>query len=231
MLTAVPAQLAALLDAHAAAGAPALALRSVVTGSAPLASALAEEAGERLGARVTDFFGTSETGTATIARPADLAAEPGTVGRAALGVRLRVVDGGGRAVTGAPGRLEIASPWRAAGTASGFRPTGDLAILGPSGLLHLRGRTDDVAVVGGHNVDLAGVRRWLAAQGDLVASRLEVVSDARLGSRLVVRARSGTSEAELRRRARQELGAAAAPRDFVLVPERTNGPSRGSGRS
>ena len=68
-----------------------LLLREGVHGPELLAPALAARLTERFGPVVYNLYGSSETGFAAIATPEDLAAAPGTVGRAPLGVRVRAL--------------------------------------------------------------------------------------------------------------------------------------------
>src|SRR5690606_38742986 len=122
----------------------------VVSGSARLAPAVVGTLTSHLGDVVVDIFGSTQTGALTVATPADLRAARGTVGRAAAGVRLAVVDAEGRRCpVGAPGRVALLEgpPGRRRAV-----PTGDLGALDRAGRLRLRGRDDDVVVCGGENV-------------------------------------------------------------------------------
>lgn len=221
VLLAVPAQLSRLLTAVEAAEGPDPRPRRVVTGSAPLDPALAVAVRRRWGEVLVDYFGTSETGTATIARPADLREAPGTVGRPATGMRVLVLDDDGRELpAGAVGRVAVASPWRAAGASGGAVPTGDLGRLDATGRLFLHGRADDLVVTGGHNVSLAPVRQWFAGRPEIAAVTVRAVPDPVLGKAVEAEIKETPDRtadlAVLARQARRDLGP-AAPRTLRRV--------------
>lgn len=221
VLTVVPAQLSGVLDAfeqdeHAwPASAIPTALRRIATGSAPLPPELLARA-QRHGIDVVDFYGSTELGTATIATPEDLRAAPGTVGRPAAGVRIEVVDGAGDPVPpGVVGEVVIHSPWQATSTADGPHAAGDRGHLDVEGRLFLHGRSDDVVVVGGHNVSLERVRRWFAAQPDVETVSVHAVAHDALGHELVAEVTGPVDLDRLADRALAALGSASAPRRLV----------------
>ncbi|WP_420112229.1 AMP-binding protein [Pseudactinotalea sp.] len=218
VLAVVPAQLVMVLDAleaEAAEGAPdpgIVALRRIATGSAPLEGELVERTRRLLGDRLVDFYGSSESGTATIATPEDLRAAPGTVGRPAAGVRVEIVDEDGEPVpAGVVGHVRVTSPWHADSEAERVA-LGDLGHLDEQGRLFIDGRADQIVVVGGHNVSLTRVREWFARQPGVSSAVVHVCEHAELGHELSVEVTGEADPAELRARARTELGSAAAPR-------------------
>ena len=71
------------------------ALRSVLTGAAPLSPALAAEFMDSFGDCLYNGYGSSEVGIATIATPGDLRSAPGTVGRPVHGTTVRILDESG----------------------------------------------------------------------------------------------------------------------------------------
>lgn len=105
-------------------------------------------------------YGTTETGSISLALPADHAAEPETVGRAFPGVTVAVVDEAGRAVPqGELGLMRIRSPGAIAGylddveaTRRAFRDgwfqPGDVGRITASGLIVLAGRNDEMMNLG-----------------------------------------------------------------------------------
>ncbi|HLS16174.1 MAG TPA: fatty acid--CoA ligase family protein [Beutenbergiaceae bacterium] len=212
-LLAVPAQLAGLIEyLDEQPGTQIAALRRIAAGSAPLPQALAARIIDVWGPVLVDYYGTSEAGTATIATSADLVAAPGTVGRAANGVALSITDEHGRrCAPGQVGRIGISSPWRAADSGH-LVSTGDVGYLDETGRLFVLHRADDVVVVGGHNVHVGEVREWFEAQPDVEAATVHPVPDPVLGTRLEVEFTGTADTGELLRRARRELGSAAAPR-------------------
>lgn len=198
VLTGVPEQLARLA---AACGSPPTRIGLVLSGSDRLADpdALATV----LAAPVYDAYGTTETGTVTLATPADRAVRPGTVGRPLPGVRIRERDG----------RLELRSPVLGRGSF-----TADLGFL-RDGLVHVAGRADGVRVTGGENTDPAAVQAWLASRPGVLAASLEDRPDARFGTRsvaLVTASRQLDPDA-LRDELRAEFGPAATPAAVVVA--------------
>ena len=82
------------------------------------------------------------------------------------------------------------------------------------GRLVIDGRVDDMVISGGVNVDLAGVRRAVAALDP--ETEVLAVPDAEWGARVVLFARSGELGA-WRERLRSTLPAAALPRQLVVL--------------
>lgn len=193
-------------------------LAAVVSGAAPLSPALCRRLLDRFGDRVFNVYGTTETGWAAIATPADLRAAPGTVGRAPAGVRVSVRDQDGLALPpGEPGQVYVQG-WEPGGARLA---TGDVGHLDRAGRLLLDGRLDDMVVSGGENVYPGPVEAVLAGHPDVLEVRVEAVSDMEFGQRLRawVRARPGAAltEPQLRAWLRERLAPAERPRDIHLV--------------
>ncbi len=139
-------------------------LRTIVSGSAPLSPALAIQAGQVFGPVLFNLYGSSEAGLISLATPQELLVAPGTVGRALPGVKVRLQplrsaqSGQGEpGSTPGVGRVQVRGPLvvgdaASAGTGTEFYETGDLGWFGPTGLLFLAGRQDDLLVIGGENV-------------------------------------------------------------------------------
>jgi acyl-CoA synthetase (AMP-forming)/AMP-acid ligase II len=196
------------------------ALSAVVTGAAPLSTALSERLLRRFGDRVFNLYGATESGWATLATPADLRAAPGTVGRPPRGVRVSIVDRAGRRLPpGAVGEVHV-DGWQNGGGPVG---TGDLGRLDDVGRLFLVGRTDDMVVSGGENVYPLPVAEALAAHPAVADAVVAPVSDEEFGQRLrafvVPRPASEVSEEELRGWLRSRLSRAEQPRDIVFVSD------------
>lgn len=141
-LVATPAGLAAIAEELGDRPAPA-SLASVVVGGGPLLASRWRRAVSRLGPIIHHIYGSAETGWCTVATPDDLTAAPGTVGRPAAGIELRIVDDEGRPVpVGGVGRLLVRSPMVAdgAGNGDGAVDTGDLAHRDEAGRYFIDGR-------------------------------------------------------------------------------------------
>ena len=216
----LPTQLADLLAAtDTPAGAAALhGLRRIVTGSAPLPEELITRVHQRLGAVLVNYYGSTEAGTVSIARPADLTALPATVGRPATGVQIEIRDHAGRlAPVGQVGQVALRSQWRAAGEPVWIRSS-DRGRLDEAGRLVLVGRSDDAVLVGGHVVSRAAVTAWLQSRPGVAEATVWAQPDERLGTVLVARVRGTADLPTLHADARAALGDAAAPRR--LLPSR-----------
>jgi fatty-acyl-CoA synthase len=207
LIAGVPAQLGGLIGAHLPS------VRLIAAGSARLPQALAESLLENFD--LVDFFGSTETGTATIAVAADLRA--GTVGRPAAGVRVSIVDGAGTVVPrGVEGWVRVSSVLGFAGRSPLL--TGDRGSLDAEGRLRLAGRADGVVVSGGENISVGALVAYLKAQPEIADAVVTVVPDARLDRVLAASVVLGAllTEAELCERVRAQLGKSYVPRHLVM---------------
>ncbi|MFJ2167561.1 non-ribosomal peptide synthetase [Streptomyces griseofuscus] len=177
LLHAIPSVTNALLDAG---GLPPN-LRTVVFGGEPLRRKLVDRVYAETGAEVFNAYGPTEgTVFCTLGPvPRDGTGEP-TIGAAAAGARLHVLDADRRPVPdGAPGELYLGGP----GVAHGYlnRPettaerfvsdpfldggrlyrTGDVVVRTDSGELEFVGRTDNQVKVRGHRIELEEVESRL----------------------------------------------------------------------
>ncbi len=136
-------------------------LRMILSGAAPLPPELAKAVMDRFGDILYNGYASTETGSGTLATPADLRTAPGTVGRPMAGVKLRILDEHGRGLpVGETGRIFIGSPLLFEGytggggkqVIDGLMSTGDIGHLDPQGRLYIDGRDDDMILSGGENV-------------------------------------------------------------------------------
>lgn len=148
------------------------ALRQLGYGTAPITESILRKAMALLpGVQFTQIYGQTEiTGTISVLRPQDhvldgaAATRLRSAGRASWGVRVRVVDDGGRDVTTrANGEIVARSPgvmlgyWQdpeqtAAALRDGWLHTGDIGYLDDDGFLFVVDRKKDMIVTGGENV-------------------------------------------------------------------------------
>lgn len=146
-------------------------MRLFISGSAPLLEDTFREFESRIGMRILERYGMSETGMIT-SNPYDAALGAriaGTVGPALPGVSVRVVDEHDNPVApGVTGHVQVRGPnvfagyWRMPEktqqefTADGWFRTGDLGMLGGQGIpdhyLSIVGRSKDLIISGGYNV-------------------------------------------------------------------------------
>ena len=83
-------------------------LAAVITGSAPLSPSLCRRLLDRLGPCLFNLYGSTEAGIISLATPAELREDPGTVGRPLVGNRVRIVPGTNEIQ--AQGPLVVAAP-------------------------------------------------------------------------------------------------------------------------
>jgi fatty-acyl-CoA synthase len=205
-------------------------LRVIVSGAASLRPELAGDVMDEFGDILFDLYGTTETGWATLATPADLRAAPGTVGRPAHGVAVAVLDGDGSPVPeGQVGEVYVGSGltfggYSGGGTKAivrGLMSTGDLGYLDGRGRLFVVGRADDMVVSGGENVYPREVEDLLAGHPAIADAVVYGVPDDEFGQRLaarVVPAPGATvTREDLVAYVAETLGRHKAPRDVEFV--------------
>ncbi len=164
-LYALPSVLADLARLATGRGNRAPALRRIVTAGERLDPAVAAGIREVFpGAALFQYYGASELGYVTILRPEDFAAHAGSIGRAALGVEVAVLDEqGAPAPRGEIGVLCVRTPFGFSGYLGdprgpdaidhfGWRTVGDLGRLDADGYVYLAGRRDNMVVLRGQNV-------------------------------------------------------------------------------
>jgi long-chain acyl-CoA synthetase len=180
----VPAALRMVLDAGVD-PADLSSLRSVVSGTAPLAPDVAERFTDTYGIAVlTNYAATEFGGSVAGWNLADhqrwWSQKRGSVGRAHPGCELRVVDQSSGAVlaTGEVGLLEV----RAAQLPEhGWVRTTDLAQLDEDGFLWIVGRADQTIIRGGLKVQPEVVQRALERHDAVRSAAVVGVDDERLG--------------------------------------------------
>jgi acyl-CoA synthetase (AMP-forming)/AMP-acid ligase II len=152
-------------------------LKSVISGTAPLAQAMKAKIIEVLGeGKLFERYGTTETSIATALRPEDQLRKQACVGQALPLTHLRVLDDDGNDVPqGEVGELTISSPYLFSGylnlpeqtakvTRGDWVVTGDLARFDDEGYVYLVDRKNDMIISGGENVYPREVEEILLAQ-------------------------------------------------------------------
>ncbi|HET6794067.1 MAG TPA: AMP-binding protein [Acidimicrobiales bacterium] len=201
-------------------------LQVVISSGSALGGELANRFMDAFGDVVYNVYGSTEASWATIARPEDLRAAPGTVGRPPRGTVVRVLDpSGGDAPAGVTGPVVVGNvlSLRPDGSSSDGElvPTGDLGHLDDLGRLFVDGRQDDMIVSGGENVYPQPVEDALLAHPAIDDAAVTGVADREFGQRLraLVVLRPGhelTAEA-VRRYLADRLPRYAVPRDVEFV--------------
>ena len=185
----------------------------------------------------TDHYGQSETGPLTILKPWDTVEHAGTIGRAATGVDLAIVDEKGNEVpAGTTGELISRGPFLMDGyfedeeeTGRYFRGgdnwgwSGDLAVADENGFIRLVGRSKDMIVSGGINIYPREIETIMEAHPDVEECVAFGVPDERWGEALIayVVSREGCNPTEdyLIEHCSGELARYKRPREIVFVSE------------
>lgn len=213
-------------------------LRIMVTGAAPISPTTVSKLIETFGPIVVNGYGSTEAGLVTIATPADLVFAPDTIGRAALGVSVRILRADRTvAAAGEIGEIFVRSGLEytgytpdAAAKASakeiidGHVSTGDMGHLDAERRLFIDGRADDMIVSGGENVFPGEVEDRLAAHPDITDAVVIGVPDAEFGQVLnafIVLGPGAVApdQDQLKQHVRDGLERYKVPKRFVVLDE------------
>jgi fatty-acyl-CoA synthase len=180
-----------------------------------------------------NFSGATETGLVTLAKPADLRAAPGTIGKALPGNEIRLLGEDRRDVKpGEVGELYVKNKMLVAGyhddeaateqsMIDGFFSVGDLARRDVSGHFFIEGRKRDMVISGGVNVYPAEVEGVLEQHPDIAEVAVIGVPDREWGERVrafvVKKSGSTLDEGVLKTYARERLAGPKVPRDYVFI--------------
>ncbi len=235
ILLAVPTMLGRIMDLPAATREryDTSSLRMIVSGAAPLPPELATAVMDRFGEILFNGYASTEVGTGTLATPSDLRAAPGTVGRPAAGVRIKILDSEGLELPqGTTGRIFVGSPLLFDGYTGGgagkemidgLMSSGDVGHFDAHGRLFIDGRDDDMIVSGGENVFPQEVEDLLVIRDDVADAAVYGVPDPEFGQRLaamiVPLGGAELSEDELKSFVRERLARYKVPREITFVEQ------------
>jgi len=208
-------------------------LKVIFSGGAALTAPLAREVMRLLGDKLYNFYGATETGIVTVAKPDDLKRAPGTIGKVIEGQHVRILDDEGRECpVGRVGELyarsgQLITGYHAneSGTREamrdGFFSVGDLARRDERGYLFLEGRKRDMIISGGVNVYPAEVESVLEDHPSIAEAAVVGVPDAEWGERVrafvVVKQDAHTDTPSLIEHCRSQLSGPKVPREFVFL--------------
>ena len=236
----VPTMMRRLLPLHRKGEVPLLdGLERLVVSGEPYHESEVAAFAEALTPRLVGYYASSEGGGVSVLQPADFAEHGDTVGQAAFGVEVEVVDDDGRPVAdGETGTLRYRGPGvttrtiddngnTVSGDADGWFRPGDLASIDAAGFLRLRGRTKDVVVRAGVNIYPAEIERALAEHTAVREVAVIGRPSPSHGEELVAFVVAGPSvgEDELAQHARSLLAAYKVPAAFVLLDALPRAPS------
>ncbi|HLN43304.1 MAG TPA: AMP-binding protein [Acidimicrobiales bacterium] len=207
-------------------------LRVIVCSGSSLSAELAAWVMDTFGDILYNFYGSTETGWATVAGPSDLRTAPGTVGRPPTGTRVAILDDQGRPVTtGQSGRIFVGSAMAFEGytggggkqVVAGLMCTGDTGHFDEAGRLFVEGRDDEMIVSGGENVFPGEVEELLRGHEAVHDAAVVGIDDEELGQRLaafvVSEPGSSLSTEEVKEYVRSRLARFKIPRYVEFVDE------------
>jgi acyl-CoA synthetase (AMP-forming)/AMP-acid ligase II len=232
----VPVQLKETVDDRHSAPAKLASLRKIGVGGATASADLIAAAAARLPqAPVTDHYGQSETGPLTFLKPWHPREKWDSIGQAAVGVDLDLVDPEGRPVAaGVVGEIVVRGPFLMEGyfeepgeTAAYFKSgdgrgwTGDLGVRDEDGFVTLVGRSKDMIVSGGINIYPREVEAVLEDHPAVAECTVFGVPDEKWGEALiayvVTRAAGAVTPEALIECCTRELSRFKRPREVRLV--------------
>lgn len=159
-------------------------LRQIVSGAAPLPTALIEAIGTKTDAEIVETYGMTEASTFCARNPVGGEKRPGSVGPFVPYQEFRLVDdstgeNAPEVAQGEVGRILLRGPNIVASTAftdehgnaigeervdkNGWLDTGDLGRIDADGYVWLQGRAKDLIIRSGHNIDPGLIEEALSA--------------------------------------------------------------------
>jgi len=191
-------------------------VRAVVVAGAPFAPAAKQRFLAWLGpGKLWEFYGSSETGTITVAPPESQPGEPGFVGYPAPGVEIRLIAGQifVRSAAVMQGYLGDESGVRR----EGFLGLGDLGRWDDRGGLILVDRMHDTMITGGANVHPSEVERALAEHPAVLGAVVVGVPHPEWGDEICAVVAATAPEAEIVAFLRERLTPYKIPKRFLFV--------------
>jgi len=173
-------------------------LQFVIHAAAPCPADVKRAMIEWWGPVINEFYGSTESSAVTFATSGDTFAKPGTVGRAAVGAELRILDDAGRQLpVGEVGEIftrfaELPDftyhnrpDQRAAIDRDGFITSGDVGYLDADGYLFLCDRKRDMVISGGVNIYPAEIEAVLHEMAGVKDCAVFGIPDAEFGEKLM----------------------------------------------
>jgi len=207
-------------------------LKIIGASGSALPGPLATEVMDRFGDVLYNLYGSTEVAWATIARPDDLRAAPGTAGRPPFGTLVKLLDDDGREVSGGEtGRIFVGNElvfdgYTGGGNKAivdGLMSTGDVGHFDAGGRLFVDGRDDEMIVSGGENVFPREVEDLLSHHEAVEEAAVVGVDDPKFGQRLkgfvVLTGEGAASADELKSYIKANLASYKVPREIVFLDE------------
>lgn len=231
---AVPTMLYRLFDQMKAVHRSPSSLRTIVYGAAPMAPARLAEGLEMFGPIFIQLFGQTECPNYITTLSKDDHLKPhllGSCGRAVPFLKIRCVDGEGRAAsTNDVGEVEVASPYlltayhanpeaTATTIRNGWLRTGDLGYIDGAGYLFLVDRAKDMIISGGMNVYSVEVEAALLRHPGVKSVAVVGQQDDDWGEIVVacIVPEGAVDERDIRLFAKNELSGYKVPKRYVFL--------------
>ena len=209
------------------------ALARLNSGAAPLPRQVIDDFRRRMpGVEIAEGYGCTESAAIIATSPVGQA-RPGSVGRPAPGVRVRIeLEDGTEAPASADGEICVAGPvvmsgyWNAPEETAktlrgGYLHTGDVGRLDADGYLYIVDRIKDLIIRGGYNVYPRDVDDVLVQHPDVVSAAVVGKPDEKYGEEVVAFVQlvqgSGATPEQLVAFSRQHLSAVKYPREVRIV--------------
>ena len=192
---------------------------AIVSGADRLGVKTIETLQRRFGPVVVNYYGTTESGTATMITGAALAARPESLGRPVAGCRIRIVGESGDVLPrGTTGRVQVCSPMTSVGPGTSYT-TNDLGWMDEGGFLYLAGRIGRKQRSGGEFIDLAGIEAVVGQMDGVQSVRASTIDDEVMGRRVAVEVASEKTidPGTIREVVRERLGPASVPAKVTVV--------------
>jgi fatty-acyl-CoA synthase len=193
---------------------------------------------DAFGDNIYNMYGTTEVAAATLARPRDLRAAPGTAGKPTRGTVVRIYSETGRPLPqGQTGRIFVGNAMLFEGYTGGgskdeidgLMATGDVGYFDPAGRLFVRGRDDEMIVSGGENVFPKEVEDVLSRHEAVAEAACIGVEDEQFGQRLrafvVLSGQKKASEDALKDWVKSNLARYKVPREVIFLDSLPRNPT------
>jgi len=214
-------------------------LRFTTSGAAPCPWELAEDWRDATGIRIVRGYGMSELFRPVCYSPVDTLETPQSIGHAAKGVSLKIVDDQGNSLEGEQtGELWIKSDScmteyldrpeeTEAVMEAGWFKTGDLATISPDGLVSIVGRKKEVILRGGYTIAAGEVETVVNAHPDVSEVAVISVSDRDLGEEIcafiVLKPGANPTAQDIIEFCKSQMAAYKYPRIVNFVPDLPKG--------
>ncbi len=216
-------------------------LRWIMSGAAPLPTDLARRVEDAFGPILYNFYGATETGLVTIAKPGEHTARPGTIGKMIGGNEIRLIGPDGSEVPiGQVGELYTRNSMlmdgyhgnQAATDAAmkeGFFSVGDLAWRDADGYYYLADRKTDMVISGGVNIYPWEIEQRLHEHPAVLDAAVVGVPDPEWGETLVayivLQPGASVTAEELQAHVRQTLADFKRPRRVFFIDSLPRNPT------